>query len=373
VDGSPASSYELALTDPDFMFPQLWRNNIAVDQRLPWGMTGTLEYLYNRDVNGIYYINANLPAAQTALAGADTRPFWTTNRIHANVSNATVLKNQNEGRSWNIAATLSKNFRDGFVRTAYSYGEARNTVDPGSIAFGSWSGNTHSGNPNNPGLAYSYNSPGHRFFLTGGYRFEYFNFGATSISAFWEIRSNGNASYTYAGDLNRDGGTSNDLIYVPSDVSEMNFQPFTTTINGQPRTFTAAEQAAAWEAYIQADEYLSERRGEYAERNAYFLPTISRIDFSIAQDIMASFAGAKHRFQVRLDMLNFGNLLNSDWGVAQRLVNAQPLTNPGVDSSGRVTYRMRVVNNQLLTTPLEYTAGLDDVYRFQISLRYFFN
>ena len=373
VDGSPASSYELALTDPDFMFPQLWRNNIAIDQRLPWGMTGTLEYLYNRDVNGVYYINANLPAPQSAFVGVDGRPRWTSNRIHSNVSNATVLKNEDVGRSWNISGTLSKNFRDGFVRTAYSYGEAKNTVDPGSIAFGSWSGNAHSGNPNDPGLAYSYNSPGHRFFLTGGYRFEYFNFGATSFSAFWEMRTGGNASYTYAGDLNADGGTSNDLVYVPRDTSEMNFQPFTLTINGQPRLFTSAEQAAAWEAYIQADDYLSDRRGQYVERNGRFLPMINRIDFSIAQDIMASFAGAKHRFQVRLDMLNFGNLLNSDWGVGQRLVNAQPLTNPGVDSSGRATYRMRVVNNQLLTAPLEYTAGLDDVYRFQISLRYFFN
>ena len=33
-------------------------------------MTGTAEFLYNKDVNGIYYINANLPAAQTAFVGA---------------------------------------------------------------------------------------------------------------------------------------------------------------------------------------------------------------------------------------------------------------------------------------------------------------
>ena len=50
----------------------MWRTNIAVDQRLPGAWTGTAEYLYNRDVNGIYYINANLPAAQAAFTGADT-------------------------------------------------------------------------------------------------------------------------------------------------------------------------------------------------------------------------------------------------------------------------------------------------------------
>ena len=63
----PAASYELNVTDNDFRFPQVWRSNIAVDRRLPGGITGTAEFIYNRDVNGIYYINANLPAAQTRV------------------------------------------------------------------------------------------------------------------------------------------------------------------------------------------------------------------------------------------------------------------------------------------------------------------
>ena len=50
---------------PGLQVPAGWRTNLAVDQRLPWGMIGTAEFIYNQDVNGIYYINANLPAAQT--------------------------------------------------------------------------------------------------------------------------------------------------------------------------------------------------------------------------------------------------------------------------------------------------------------------
>ena len=46
VTGAPAATYELALTNADFMFPQVWRSNIAVDRRLPWGITGTAEYIY---------------------------------------------------------------------------------------------------------------------------------------------------------------------------------------------------------------------------------------------------------------------------------------------------------------------------------------
>ena len=110
----------------------------------PGAGRGTAEFLYNRDVNGIYYINANLPAAQSAFAGADTRVprCARSNRIN-NVagnqvtSNAIVLKNQNVGRSWNIAFSAEQPMTHGFwVKTAYSYGEAKNTVDPGSIALG---------------------------------------------------------------------------------------------------------------------------------------------------------------------------------------------------------------------------------------------
>ena len=54
----------------------MWRSNIAVDRRLPGGIVSTTEFLYAKDVNGIYYINANLPAAQSAFAGVDARPRW---------------------------------------------------------------------------------------------------------------------------------------------------------------------------------------------------------------------------------------------------------------------------------------------------------
>jgi len=366
VTGQPASSYELALTDPNFKFPQVWRTNLAVDRKLPWGLIGTGEFIYNRDVNGIYYINANLPAAQTSFVGADVRPRWTSNRIHSNVSNAIVLKNQDVGRSWSGSASLQKTFRQGMLRSAYTYYEAKNTVDPGSIASGSWFNNRHSGDPNDPGLAYS--AQGQRFFVAGSYRFEYLKFGATTFSGFFEGYSQGNASYYFSGDLNGDGGTGNDLVYVPRDTSEMNFVPITGSV-----PFTAAQQAAAWEAYINQDSYLGSRRGQYAERNGVTLPWVWRLDFAVAQDLFKDVGSNRHSLQVRADILNFTNLLNSDWGVGQRLVNTQPLISRGADAEGRAQYQLRVVNNQLLSKSLESTAGQSDVYRVQFSLRYSFN
>lgn len=369
VTGAPAASYNLAVTDPNFKFPQVWRSNFGVDQRLPGGIVGTVEMLYGRDVNGAYYLNANLPAAQTTFAGADTRPRWTSNRIVSKVTDTTVLKSKSTGRSWNISTTARKHFRDADIQVAYNYGESKNAVDPGSIANGSWSSNQISGDPNNPNIGFSQYSPGHRFFINTNYHKEYFNFGATSFSLFYETRTAGNSSYTYSGDLNGDSSSFNDLLYIPRNTGEMNFSSFSS--GGV--TYSAEAQAAAWEAYIQQDPYLSKHRGEYAVRNAVFLPLVSRMDLSVAQDVFRSFGGTRHRFQFRADFINFGNLLNHNWGVGQRLVSSSPLTNPGVDAQGRATYRLRAVGGSLMDHTFEPTADLGDVYKVMVSFRYFFN
>jgi hypothetical protein len=376
ITGAPASSYELALTDNGFKFPQVWRTNLAFDKRLPWNLTGTLEGIYSRDVNGTYYIDANLPAAQSAFVGADNRPRWTNPRIYSQVQNNTVLKNQNDGYSWHASAQLQRRFKTGFLNAFFSYGEAKNTVDPGSIARGSWTGNVISGDPNNAPVTFSQYSPGKRIVVSGSKRFDWFKFGSTNVSMFWEGFQT-NTSYIFSGDLNGDGGTANDAIYIHRDQSEMNFQAFTVGTT----TFTAAQQAAAWDAYIAQDEYMSQHRGQYAERYAVFLPMTYRMDVNLAQDIFKNIGGKRHGLQARIDIFNFSNLLNHDWGVGYRLVNNSPLTNPAVDAQGRATYRLRTVNTaagtQLMDHSTERTATLTassgDVYRIQFSFRYTFN
>ncbi len=372
--GQPATSYELNVTDNDFRFPQVWRSNIAVDRRLPGGITGTAEFIYNRDVNGIYYINANLPAAQSAYVGADTRPRWTNSRINNatgnQVTSAIVLKNQDIGRNWNIAFSASKPMWHGLsLRTAYSYGEAKNTIDPGSTAGASWNSNPTPADPNNPGLGYSTSSPGHRVFLSTTYTKQYFNIGATSISMFWESRTLNNTSYVFAADANGDTGSSNDLIYIPRDRAEMNFVTFTQ--GGV--TFTADQQAEAFEAYIAQDKYLSKHRGEYAQRGGVFLPFLHKMDLSLTQDVFKNIKGRRNAGQFRIDIQNFGNLLNSDWGVGQRVIRNNILTTPAIDAAGRLSYRMQVVNNQLVRNTFESTSGILDVYQFMLSFRYSFN
>ena len=408
VTGAPAASYEFDVTDNNFKFPQVWRNDIAVDRRLPGGLVLTEEFIYNKDVDGIYYIQANLPAPQSAFTGVDPRPRWVgtscsaptpgpcvtriNNAAGNQVSGAFVVKNESVGRSWNLSTSVSKSLFHGFTaKGGYSYGEARNTIDPGSTASSSWNINEHAGDPNNPGLARSQSAQGNRVFLQGSYSRSYFGFGATTVSAFFEakpalIGSGGglstNASYVFSGDMNGDGGSGNDLLYVPRDTSEMNFVAFTT--GGV--TFTPAQQAAAFDAYINQDPYLSKHRGQYAERGGLWMPMVNRADLSLTQDVFHNIGGKRNAGQFRIDIINVGNLLNHNWGVSQRLVvpitqayGAQLLTNPGIDAQGRATYRMAVAGGALVTSTFQpnnsvSTFGVgSDVYQFMLSFRYTFN
>ena len=117
-----------------------------------------------------------------------------------------------------------------------------------------------------------------------------------------------------------------------------------------------------------------------------FLPLVHRADLSVAQDFFVNIAGRRNSFQFRMDIDNFTNLLSENWGVGQRLVfssafapfSSQPLSVPtaaqggAIDAQGRAQYRLRTLSGQLVTTPLEQTAGIPDVYRIMFSLRYTF-
>ncbi len=397
--GRNAASYQLNVVDQDFKFPQVWRGNVAVDRMLPLGIIATTELLYAKEVNGVYYYDANLPAAQGAFAGIDNRPRWTgtacaaagqaggcVTRVNNDPGNQVtsnyVLTNTSAGSSWNFAQSLSRSAFGGFtVRGAYSYGVSRTVSDPESTAATSFARNSQYANPNDPGAQTSQWSPGHRVFALVNYVKNWSGFGTTSISSFWEARhsttsSSSRMSYVFAGDMNGDTIQANDLIYIPKDQSEMNFSAFTVGA----RTFTPAEQAAAFDAYINQDAYLSKNRGKYAERNGAVMPMFRSLDLSIMQDLFKNVRGSKNGFQLRFDILNFGNLLNSNWGVAQRPIAAintnqqlQILTNPGVDAQGRATYRLATVNNELIAKTFQSSATTSDVYQFMISLRYSFN
>ena len=40
----------ISIMSPDLKFPQTWKSSLAIDAKLPWGIVGTLEGIYGKDL-----------------------------------------------------------------------------------------------------------------------------------------------------------------------------------------------------------------------------------------------------------------------------------------------------------------------------------
>lgn len=379
------STFDIAYTDPNYKFPQVWKTNLAVDQKLPLGLIGTVELLYNRNVNAVLYYDANLEPASAVFNGPDNRPRFpgsgsssvaNDTRINDNVARAAVMTTTNEGYYMGATFKLEYPSTRGFSgMLAYTYSRATDLMSAGSIASGSWQSARSVYGNNRLDLAFADRDIPHRIVGLLGYRFEYGNQfgGATSISLGYVGDQSNRVSFVSAGDMNGDNVFNNDLIYVPVDASELIFQEFSSG----GKTFTAAEQAAAFDAYIQQDEYLRTRRGQYAERNGRVFPWLHRFDLSVTQDFYIKIGGKRNAFQFRADILNVGNLLNDSWGVGNTLVTDRPLTFRTVNANGVPEYRFatQVIDNetQMLRNTFIPSTTPSNVWTAQFGIRYTFN
>jgi hypothetical protein len=397
------TSYNLAVTEPGFKFPQVWRSNVAIDQVLPGGVIATVEGIYTKDINGVYHQNVALPNSQVSAAGADNRPIYynvnangipTTPRNtlyptipanqggntaeNPNITNAILMRNTNQGYSYSLTGQLQKTFSNGFYASiAYTYSDSRSVNDGGSIAQSIWRDRVVSGDPNDDLLSYSNFLQRHRVVGAASYRREYLGFAATTISLFYSNAPNNinfstRYSYTYSGDMNGDGsgGGGNDLIYIPRDQSEIVLENITS---GGNVLFSAEEQWAALDAYIAQDKYLSKRRGQYAERNGAENPFLSTLDLKLLQDFYVKVGGKRNTVQLSLDIFNFGNMISSKWSVPQEPIRRALLNFRRYDAQGRPVFQYALNNGEPLTTTFRPESGVNARWQMQFGVRYIFN
>ena len=394
VPATSNTAYNLAVTARDFKYPQVWRTNLAVDQQLPGGLVATLEGFYTKDVNAIYHQNVNLPGTDESAinrpAGSDQRPIFYTfgapltgantglvqttanNRIYGflpapvpnstnlpnsntpqrpNISDAIVMRNTNKGYSYALTGQLQKSFSNGlFASLAYTYTDARSVNDGGSIAQSIWRDRQVSGDPNAEALSYSQFLQQHRVIAVGSYRHEFLGRLATSLSVFYNGAPQGRFSYVYNGDMNGDAQTGNDLMYVPRNRQDIVLRDISLANQGGG-VFTADQQYAALDSYINQDKYLSKRRGQYAERNGAEFPWLHQVDMKLIQDLFQNIGENRHTLQLSLDVFNLGNLLNSGWGTIQASNRSNPLSFAGYTTDGRPAFTFPYLVNQSIITP----------------------
>lgn len=376
-NGGAPDSYDLAYIDPGFRNPQVWRSNIGIDKDLFGGLVATFEAIYTQQVSDLLFYDSNLRPSTRNLAGPDDRPLYgfsdEANRLNQNITNAVVLDNTSQGYSYSLTFQLQKNFSSGLhAMAAYNYAVAKNMVDGNTQHFLSYENIASVRGGNYPELGFSLDDQRHRLISSVGYRKEYAKNFATSVSLFYELRNQGVESYVYNTDINGDQIVGNDLLFVPTtaQLDEMLFEPL--TVNGT--TFSAADQRAAFNQFIEQDAHLSTRRGMYALRNGVQFPVVGRLDLSFMQEFFLNIGGKRNTLQLRADVFNFTNMINNKWGVGQIITNESPIGIVGIDPTTNIpTYQMNPSNGNLVSDSFTRTANIGDVWQMQLGLRYIFN
>jgi len=316
--GFASASNEVDVMDPDFKFPQVVRTDFGVDRELPYGMKATFELLWSKNLSEVLYQNPNL--VKSGNDPIDLRPLYK-NRKDSTLTDLIYLTNTDAGYQYSLSFQLQKNFGKGaWINGSYTYGEAKDVNSAtSSQARSSFQYNHISGDPNAPYLTASNQDIRHRIALGASYTLNFIPVAPTTLSIFYNGRSGRPYSTRYTNDLNGDGSQYNDCIYVPASADEV-------IVTG-----------GTWDdlnTYISGDPGLNDARGTVVWRNASYEPWYHRVDFRLLQDVnIPKLEG--HKFQFSLDIMNFLNLFNSDWGKYEYVYyrGDSPLTNNGVDAA----------------------------------------
>jgi hypothetical protein len=378
---NPGYTFQVNATTEKFKWPQVWKTDLAIDHKWGDGWFASFEGMFAKDINAVVHRNYNMLAPTGQLSGTgDNRPsFAGFNEVNIYSSSTDysfleagtiILDNTDEGYQYSLTGRVGKEWHFGLSgNLAYTYMDSRDyTSIPAEIAADAFQRNPVAGSPNNPALSWSRYGLQHRIISSWFYTSSYSDRFATSVGFFIEAAEGARYSYVYAGDLNGDMIVNNDLLYVPNGPDDIHFG--TVDENGVATPAADADaQWAALDAFIEQDNYLKERRGQYAERHGAKLPWFYQIDLRLLQDFSFYTGGKKNTFQLSFDILNLPNLLNSNWGVYHLPRTTTPISVTGVDANG-VPYMQ--FDQSLTESYIDDFSNLSR-WQLQIGIRYIFN
>lgn len=312
------SSMTVNVVDPNFELPTVAKFTLGVDHQLPWwGLIASAEVQHLDVLKGIRYVDINmgdptgiLPDGRYSYArfpfqrpGSGNSTYWNRN---PSFSNTILLTNTDKGSSDSLTLSLRKPF-DGTWSGMLAYTRSHaSDVNPGtsSVAYSSYQYRTWI-NPGDEEVGISNYSTPDRVLARLSWQHNFFGDYATRISAIYDGHDGAPYSWVFGNDVQGIGMSSRSLAYVPNDPDDV--------VWANP---TSAAMADSFWQYITDNPELDGRRGKIFERNAARAPWVNQLDLSFSQEIPGFMAG--HKGEIRLDIFNFLNMLNSDWGVEYR-------------------------------------------------------
>lgn len=305
---------QVDLIDNNFKMPKTWRTSLAFDYKTDDQWKFTVEGIYTKVIHDLKFQQVNFTDNPIYYV-YDTekqQPIYptTNNKINSKYSNAYLLSNTSQGYRYSLTGQVSKSFPFGLdVMAAYTYGQSKDLTNGIRNSMESnWQLN-QSLNPNSPGLAYSNFDIRNRIVSTVNFKhaWDKSNRYIANFSLFFSAQSGSPYSYGFLNTTINGTGQNVSLVYIPKAGETPEF--FAKTPDG-------IQQAAAFDAFIDGDQYLKTRRGNFTERNGARTPWNVQADFRFSQDLIVSENGSrKHTLTFTYDIVNLTNLLNKNWGI----------------------------------------------------------
>ncbi|HEY1112514.1 MAG TPA: carboxypeptidase regulatory-like domain-containing protein, partial [Chitinophagaceae bacterium] len=276
----------------DFKMPQVLRTTLGFDKRIANGWTFNIEGIFTKNIIEVDWLNLLWdPTKRVETTGPDKRTVYDPRLTldarkialrpylplaQRNPYTNIILISNNEDRkgyAYNFTAGVDRAFRQGWaLNVNYTYGSSvvKNEATS-SINNSNWANMEAISGRNYIGLTNSDFDLGHRIYAYVSKTFNYLNNRlSTTITLDYTGQSGSPYSYTMTNNIAGDNVNFNDQMYVPTatEVQQMVF--LNNTTGGV--TYTQVQQRELFNEFIEKDDYLSERRGQFAERNGARLP-----------------------------------------------------------------------------------------------------